>query len=126
MLLLDTHTFYWFITDDEKLPAVTKEMIETEEHVFVSIASFWEMAIKESLGKLLLPTTVRDLMEDCAEYEFSILPINGLHLNRLKELPFIHRDPFDRILICQSQEEDLTIVTVDSNIVKYDVKTIWK
>ena len=126
MLLLDTHAYYWFITENPKLPDVTKEMIETEEHVFVSIASFWEMAIKESLGKLQLPATVRELMEDCTEYEFSILPINGLHLNRLKELPFIHRDPFDRILICQSQEEDLTIVTVDSNIVKYDVKTIWK
>lgn len=126
MLLLDTHAYYWFITEDPKLPDVTKEMIETEEHVFVSIASFWEMAIKESLGKLQLPATVRELMEDCIEYEFSILPINGLHLNRLKELPFIHRDPFDRILICQSQEEDLTMVTVDSNIVKYDVKTIWK
>jgi PIN domain nuclease of toxin-antitoxin system len=125
MLLLDTHAYYWFITDSEKLPTSTKEMIETEEHVFVSIASFWEMAIKESLGKLQLPATIKKLMEDCTEYEFSILPVNGMHLNRIKELPFIHRDPFDRMLICQAQEEDLTIVTVDSNIVKYDVKTIW-
>lgn len=100
-------------------------MIETEEHVFVSIASFWEMAIKESLGKLQLPATVKELMEDCTEYEFSILPINGMHLNRIKDLPFIHRDPFDRIIICQAIEEDLTIVTVDANIVKYDVKSIW-
>ena len=93
--------------------------------MFMSIASFWEMAIKESLGKLQLPVTIKKLMEDCTEYEFSILPINGMHLNRIKNIPFIHRDPFDRILICQAQEEDLTIVTVDSNIVKYDVKTIW-
>lgn len=125
MLLLDTHAYYWFITDSEKLPITTKEMIETEEHVFVSIASFWEMAIKESIGKLKLPATIKELMEDCTEYDFSILPINGMHLNRIKELPFIHRDPFDRILICQAQEEDLTIVTVDANIVNYDVKTIW-
>ena len=125
MLLLDTHAYYWFITDSDRLPIATKEMIETEEHVFVSIASFWEMAIKESLGKLKLPAMIKELMEDCTEYEFSILPINGMHLNRIKNLPFIHRDPFDRILICQAQEEDLTIVTVDSNIMKYDVMTIW-
>lgn len=125
MLLLDTHAYYWFITDSEKLPNTIKELIETEGHVFVSIASFWEMAIKESLGKLQLPATIKELMEDCTEYEFSILPINGMHLNRLKNLPYIHRDPFDRILICQAQEEDLTIVTVDSNIENYDVKTIW-
>jgi len=125
MLLLDTHAYFWFITDSDKLPLATKEMIETEEHVFVSIASFWEMAIKESLGKLQLPATVKELMEDCTEYEFSILPINGMHLNRIKDLPFIHRDPFDRLIICQAIEEDLTIVTVDANIVKYDVKSIW-
>jgi len=64
-------------------------------------------------------------METCAEYDFTILPIGAPHLERLKDLPWIHRDPFDRLLISQAQEENLTIVTVDDNIVKYPVKTIW-
>ena len=125
MILLDTHAYYWFITDDARLPAIVKQKIETEESVFISIASFWEMAIKNSLGKLKLPAPVKTLMEDCAEYSFTILPINGLYLDRLGHLPFIHRDPFDRLLICQALEENLTIVTVDENINKYDVRTFW-
>ena len=125
MILLDTHTFYWFIRDDEKMPAKVKELIETKEKVFVSIATFWEMTIKSSLGKLELPASISDLMNDCAEFNFTILPIGSSHLEKLINLPWIHRDPFDRILICQAQQENLTLVTVDSNIVKYDVKTFW-
>lgn len=126
MILLDTHAYYWFITGDDRLPEHVKNRIEEEETVFVSIASFWEMAIKSSLGKLKLPASIKILMEDCAEYEFTILPINGLHLERLGKLPFIHRDPFDRLLICQAQEEKLSIITVDENIRKYDVQTQWE
>lgn len=126
MILLDTHAFYWFITDDPKLPATTKHLIETEESIAVSIASFWEMAIKNSIGKLKLPASIQQLMEDCKEYGFSVLPISGRQLDRLRELPKIHGDPFDRILICQALEENLTIVSIDENIWKYPVKTIWK
>jgi len=125
MLLLDTHAFYWFICDDERLSKTAKESIETEERVFVSVCSFWEMAIKSSLGKLILPAPITDLMESCAEHNITILPIGAAHLERLKDLPWIHRDPFDRMLICQAQEENLKLVTVDANIVKYPVKTIW-
>ena len=126
MLLLDTHAFIWFENEDSRLPYAVLDRIERERNVFVSIASFWEMTIKSSLGKLQMKATITDLMEDCLEYDFSILQINAAHLERLKKLPWIHRDPFDRLIIGQAQEENLTIVTVDSNIVKYDVNTFWE
>lgn len=83
MFLLDTHTFYWFITDDERLPVATRERIETEADVYVSIVSFWEMAIKESIGKLRLPVPIDKLIDDCDEMRFKVLPINGHHLSKL-------------------------------------------
>ena len=125
MLLLDTHAFYWFICDDERMPEHIKRAIEEENQVFVSIGSFWEMAIKESIGKLTLPAAITELMETCTELSFSILPIRNTHLERLKALPWIHRDPFDRLFICQAQAEGLTLVTADENIRKYDIDTLW-
>ena len=124
MLLLDTHTYLWFISENPQLPQWVSEMIQTYENVFVSIASFWEIAIKNAKGLLELPVPVSRMMEDCAALNLTILPINGVHLDKLKTLPYIHKDPFDRILICQAQAEDLELVTVDSYIVQYDVKTV--
>ena len=126
MLLLDTHAFYWFVCNDDRLSKTAKEAIETEKSVFVSVCSFWEMAIKSSLGKLILPASITELMETCGECDITILPIGAAHLERLKDLPWIHRDPFDRMLICQALEENLTMVTADANISKYPVKTIWR
>ena len=64
------------------------------------------------------------MMEDCAKLNITVLPINGVHLDRMSTLPFIHKDPFDRILICQAQAENMSIVTVDSMITQYDVETL--
>ncbi|MBE7003552.1 MAG: type II toxin-antitoxin system VapC family toxin [Ruminococcaceae bacterium] len=101
MYLLDTHTFLWFLNDDPKLPHDTKELIETAaEPISVSIGTFWEMAIKDSIGKLELPAPITQLMEDCREMGFTILPIQPSHLERLKQLPKLHGDPFDRLYIC--------------------------
>lgn len=125
MLLLDTHTFLWFINADNKLPKNTSDMIEEDQTVFVSIASFWEITIKNSLGKLDLDIQITDLMSSCVEDGLTILPIKASHLEVLKTLPWIHRDPFDRLLISQAISEDLTFVTVDENIKKYDLKTTW-
>ena len=100
-------------------------MILLDKDVFVSIASFWEIAIKNSLGKLELPASITEMMEVCRSLQITVLPISAAQLERLKDLPWIHRDPFDRLLICQALEKDLTLITVDSNIVKYDVKTDW-
>ena len=124
MLLLDTHTYLWFISDNPLLPQWVSEEIQTSENVFVSIASFWEIAIKNAKGLLDIQVPVSKMMEDCALLNFTVLPINGMHLDKLKVLPYIHKDPFDRILICQAQAEDMKLVTADSSIVQYDVKTI--
>ena len=110
MILLDTHAFYWFITEDEKLPKNVKDVIEESEDVFISIVSFWEMAIKSSRGNLALPAPIGKLMSDCGEMDISILPIGPHHLDRLADLPFIHKDPFDRLIICQAMEEGMTIL----------------
>lgn len=126
MYLLDTHALLWFLGDDPKLPTEVKELIETTEEVYVSIGTFWEMAIKDGLGKLSLPAPIADVMADCEKLGFSVLPIKAAHLTDLKSLPFIHRDPFDRLLICQAKAEGMTLITVDENIVKYDVQTVWR
>lgn len=125
MLLLDTHTYLWFISASPLLPHWVNEKIQTSEKVFVSIASFWEIAIKNAKGLLELPVPVSTLIEDCKnKLNFDVLPIKGGHLDQLKSLPVIHKDPFDRILICQAQIEEMTIVTVDEKIVQYEVETI--
>ena len=126
MLLLDTHAYYWFVADDERLPQTAKTQIEMEKEVFVSIVSFWEMAIKASLGKLTLPQPIQIMLDDAVQRGFNLLPSGGAHLEKLSLLPWIHRDPFDRLLICQAQAEGLTLVSADENIRKYDVKTLWK
>ena len=126
MLLLDTHTLIWFLNDDPTLPETTKEWTGTSEHVYVSIATFWEMAIKNSIRKLKLPDSISRVMEVCRKKHISILSIKATHLDVLSTLPHIHKDPFDRLLICQAKAEGLTLLTVDENIVLYDVQTAWE
>ena len=126
MILLDTHAFLWFLNDDPKLPANIKELIENEQKVYVSIGSFWEIAIKESIGKLTIPSPVATLMSDCEREQIGILPIRADHLALLKELPKINGDPFDRLLICQAVAEGMPLVTADEYIAKYHVQTIWE
>ena len=116
----------WFLSDDPRLPSGTKELIGTSPEVYVSIASFWELAIKNSIGKLELPDSISRIMELCEEKQITILPIKAGHLELLKSLSAIHKDPFDRLLICQAQAEDITIITTDEKIPLYDVKTLWK
>ena len=125
MILLDTHAYYWFIMDDPHLPAHVKNRIESEDVVFVSSVSFWEMTIKSSLGKLELPADIPVMMEACEKMGINILPIRASHLGQLLKLPWIHRDPFDRLIISQALDENLSLVTADGNIMKYDVDTFW-
>ena len=124
MLLLDTHTYLWFVDGNPALPQWINDKIQTGEKVFVSIATFWEMAIKNAKGLLELPGTISEMMVDCSSLNISILPINGRHLDKLKNLPYMHKDPFDRMIICQAQAEGMFIVTADSYIIQYDVNII--
>lgn len=90
-----------------------------------SVASLWEIAIKQSQGKLDIDASISELDHTFRRAGFHRLPIAPSHLDRIKALPGIHRDPFDRLLVAQALEEDLTIVTRDGLIPQYPVKTVW-
>lgn len=123
--LLDTHTLLWYLLDDSKLSAKAHKIIDMEE-CYYSRVSLWEIAIKQSLGKLQYKKTIPEIVQMCHDEEFDILPVEDNHFERLKTLEFIHNDPFDRLLIAQAQSNNATIITKDSIISQYDdVRTIW-
>ncbi|HMS41323.1 MAG TPA: type II toxin-antitoxin system VapC family toxin [Pyrinomonadaceae bacterium] len=122
-LLLDTHIFLWFITADLRLPTLFRDAIrEPKNEVFLSVASLWEVITKYNLGKLPLPQSPEIYIpNERRKHQIKSL---SLHENAVKELailPALHRDPFDRILICQTLANNLTIVTVDAQIQNYNV-----
>lgn len=124
--LLDTHTLIWFINGDTELSPTARAAIETENIInFVSIASFWEMAIKISLGKLELKTPFNQISRQIEENGFEILPITFEDTLTLSTLPFHHRDPFDRIILVQSFNNGLNLISKDKNFDLYNAKVIW-
>ena len=124
MYLLDTHTFLWYLSGVSALPCKIIETISKTEHVYLSVASLWEIAIKQSVNKLKYSDSIVDLGEICKELHFEILDLDLPSIERVKKLPFLHKDPFDRILIAQAQENSLTIITKDMYIPKYDVSAL--
>lgn len=125
-LLLDTHALIWFITLDKNLPAKTKAIIENADNrCWVSIASLWEIGIKHSLGKLNIEIGLNELFKIIEQSGFEILTINPQHTLVVASLAFHHRDPFDRMLVSQAVSDKLIIVTKDSVIKQYAVKTLW-
>ena len=127
--LLDTHTILWYLFGNDRLSKNAKDIIESNI-CFYSYASFWEISIKQSKKKLEFTHTIYEIDEICRWAGFRKLPITLDDFNRIRNLPFQynvkHNDPFDRILISQALENDLTIVTTDENIpLYYNVKTIW-
>lgn len=125
MYLLDTHTLLWSLFKEDELSSNAKEAILSDNDIFVSIVSLWEIAIKQSIGKLEIDETISNIADACVRNDFDMLPISPFHLDILKELPQIHADPFDRLLIAQSKAEDLILITKDSNIHKYEIKRLW-
>ena len=126
--LLDTSTYLWFVTVDERLNDNTRKLLEYSEHeVFLSLASIWEMAIKSTLGRgLELPSPFHQFVDDEIERDrFRTLNITVSHLKRVAELPLIHRDPFDRLLIAQSLVEELPIITSDGMFDAYAIQRVW-
>lgn len=124
--LLDTHTFLWFLSGDEKLSkkALVK-MLDINKKCYLSIASLWEITIKLQLGKLELNFEFNELAEYLKRNHIEILTINFDHLMVLSELPLNHRDPFDRIIISQATAEKFTIISQDSIFKTYQVKLLW-
>ncbi len=125
--LLDTHSFLWFINGDEQLSEKAKIAIQDPDATkYVSIVSFWEIAIKLSLGKIKLDMAYQDLQQHVSVNGFEILPITFEHTIELTTLDFHHRDPFDRIIIAQALIEKLVLITKDSIFDKYNnLKLLW-
>ena len=118
-LLLDSHVVLWSLQSPERLPAdVVAVITDPVNSVDVSVASLWELAIKQSIGKL---TVDGDLREHLTLQSFSELPVLGEHAVAVRDLPPHHRDPFDRLLIAQARCEGLTIVTNDHVFTAYNV-----
>ena len=125
-LLLDTHTFLWFINDSPQLSTEVKNLLESEVDLALSVASLWEIAIKASLGKLTLPDTYdKFIPQQLTLNDIEILPISMADLALVATLPFHHRDPFDRLLIAQAIVEQISIVSVDTMFDSYRVNRIW-
>jgi len=124
--LLDTHALIWYFEDSKDLPIKIAHIIDNPiYHKFICIASLWEIAIKSNIGKLDMRLSFDELLDVIEDSELSIIPIENDYLKRLSKLPFIHKDPFDRLIITTALSEGLTVMTVDENIQKYDVPWIW-
>lgn len=128
-LLVDTHALIWYSVADPKLSATAQLLIaDTANEVLISPASYWEIAIKVSLGKLVLHATYEQFIDLCLNrYGFRILPIEPLHTAWLARLPFPtnHKDPFDRLLIAQAAVEGIPIVSADAILDRYSVHRLW-
>ena len=125
-LLLDTHTFLWFINDNPKLSATALALLESDHAVLLSTASLWEIAIKYSLGKLNLSSSYEEFItQQILRTDIDVLSIQISHLTTVSRLPFHHRDPFDRMLIAQSIVEDVPLLSADSIFDAYPIKRLW-
>ncbi len=125
-LLLDTHTFLWFIDDNQRLSARAKALLESDADLLLSVASLWELAIKVSIGKLTLAQPYDIFVpQQLRESAVDVLPISPAHLGTVSTLPFHHRDPFDRLLIAQAMIEQLPIVSMDAAFDAYSVQRLW-
>ena len=121
-LLLDTHVFLWWRTNDRRLKAAARAAIATADLVFVSAASAWEAALKVALGRLKIPDTIEAGVEASG---FDKLPITFAHAEAAARLPPHHLDPFDRLLVAQARIEGLTLVTHDRRLAPYEVDILW-
>jgi PIN domain nuclease of toxin-antitoxin system len=125
-LLLDTHTALWMVNEHEKLSANARIMLLDDANaIYISIVSLWEIAIKASMGKLLLNGGIAAFIAKLNNMPIELLPITPFQVEIIENLPFIHRDPFDRMIVATAKAEGLTILTADENIHKYDVLSIW-
>ena len=124
-ILLDTHAFLWAIGGDHRLSKLAQETFE-EGELLLSTGSVWEIVVKYQIGRLALPVPPSQFLP--AHFErnaISLLPINVRHVLRLEALPLHHKDPFDRLLIAQSLEENTPILTADPLFAQYEAKIVW-
>lgn len=125
--LLDTHALLWMFSDARRLSAAAAAVIrDPNSDLLFSIASYWEIGIKISLGKLTLSKGWQEKVPaELARNGIKWLAINPTHIHRLAQLPFHHRDPFDRLLVSQAVVEDLSIITKDGLFSDYGINVVW-
>ena len=126
-LLLDTHVAIWLSSKPEKLPPKVKALLLDDVNtLYISIVSAWEVAIKASLGKLPdFDGGTKTFLAEMEDNPVVFLPVEKRHVAMVEILPFHHRDPFDRLLIATALAENLTIITADENIHKYNMSWTW-
>jgi len=126
-LLLDTHAFLWIVSGDKRLSRKAKKLyLDKSNEVYLSAASIWEMAIKISLGRLTLEEPLENFIATHAVgNNIKILEIRSKHLYKIEDLPFHHRDPFDRVIIAQCMLENYFVVGNDKTFDSYPVSRVW-
>ena len=126
-MLIDTHTFLWFVTNDSKLSDYALNLIENDTNeVLLSTLNLWEIAIKFSIGKLILHQPFQEFIdEELQTNNIQLLSLEISHIKKVADLPLHHRDPFDRMLIAQSVIEGLPIISADSVFDVYGVVRLW-
>lgn len=128
-VLLDTHTMLWYALGDPRLTAMARNIvIDLSNEVLISPASYWEIAIKVSIGKYTLNQPYDDFMDVCLnKYGFLILPVETRHTSKVATLPHFknHKDPFDRLLVAQALTEQIPIVSADPELDAYGVHRLW-
>ena len=121
--LLDTHTILWFL-NGERLTANVKEKIQSHPN-YISVVSLWEVAIKMNIGKYTFEGGFTTFLKLIKDNGFDLLPIKDNYMECLFDLPLIHRDPFDRLIVATALVEGMTLITADENIQKYDISWAW-
>ena len=126
-LLLDTHTFLWWVTDNSRLSDEARRLVaDGANEVFLSVASAWEIVVKAALGRIQLDDDVDSFIGGQVEANaFQVLPIHLRHALAVGGLPDLHRDPFDRMLVAQALSEGLAIVSADRQLAQYPVEVAW-
>ncbi len=123
--LLDTHALLWSFYKDELLPDKVRDIIVNADELYVSIVTLWEIAIKQSIGKLEFKQSIVDIANECLRQDIQILDMKPEHCEIIKTLPLIHSDPFDRMIIAQAMHGKMTIISKDGKIIQYPVNCLW-
>lgn len=126
-LLLDTHAFMWWDSAPDKIPEETFTLLKQPQNaLLLSLASVWEMQIKVQLGKLTLRNDLKDIVQQQQTTNgIGLLPVSLAHVLDIDELPYHHKDPFDRLLIAQSRVESVSLVSGDRIFQQYDCTVVW-
>ena len=126
MYLLDTCAFLWYLEGSEKLSPKAAAILQTSPDVFLSLVTLWEIAIKKTIKKLDLPLSTAELLSICERAGIRTIPISAAYFDVIQELPLIHGDPFDRLIIATATREKLVILTEDEKIRRYpNIEIVW-